>query len=85
MDLEKKAQGLKVRGIVGIVLIFTLIGAIVSLIFAIMDSITILTTDWKNEELNNSKTLWGILGLLILGNIATLIFGINALKAYKGN
>ena len=64
--------------IIGVVLI--VIAALVSGIMTLVNAIRILATDWKDESLKNDKTLWGILTLLILGPIASLIFGIKATK-----
>ena len=85
MELFKKAKGIKIRAIVGIVLIFTLIGIIASLIISLIDGIIILSTDWNNKELNDSKLLWGLLTLLLLGPIGSLVFGIKAEKQLKIN
>ncbi len=75
MSKLELGKQIKKRGIIGLVLIFTIIGAIVTLIFDIINAIKILTTDWEDQELNNSKTIWGILSLILLGPIATIIFG----------
>ncbi len=56
--------------------IFILVAAILDLVA----SIRVLATDWGNEQLNNDKTLWGILGLIILPTIAPLIFSCKATK-----
>lgn len=85
MELLKKAKGIKIRSIVSIVLIFTLIGIIASLILCLIDGIIILSTDWNNKELDESKLLWGLLTLLILGPISSLIFSIKAEKELKSN
>ena len=45
--------------------------------------IIILATDWKNEEINNNKILWGILTLVLLGPISSLIFSIQSINIYK--
>ncbi len=45
--------------------------------------IIILATDWKNEEINSKKILWGILTLLLLGPIASLVFSVQSRKIYK--
>lgn len=80
MNLLKEAKKIKTHSIVGIVLLFTLFGIIVTLIFEIIDGIKILTLDWQDEELNNDKTLWGIFTIVLLGPIASLIFSIKAIK-----
>ena len=45
MELLNKANGIKVRGIVGVVLFFTIFGIVVSLILSFIDAIIILSTD----------------------------------------
>lgn len=47
--------------------------------------IWILAKDWKNKNINsgNCKILWGILSILLLGLIASFIFGLIALNNYK--
>jgi multisubunit Na+/H+ antiporter MnhG subunit len=45
--------------------------------------IIILATDWKNQEINNNKILWGVLTLLLLGPISSLVFSIQSRKIYK--
>ena len=69
-------QGLSMKklSIIGIVLFFTIIGIIPSVIIAIVLAIKILTSDYKDEELNSEKMIWGLLSLLLIGNIASLIF-----------
>ena len=62
---------------------FTLIGSIVTFIFIIMDGIKILGTDWNNQQLNSDKTLWGILCFVILGPIASIVFGGKVVSAYE--
>ncbi len=83
MELLNKANGIKVRGIVGVVLFFTIFGIVVSLILSFIDAIIILSTDWKNKELDESKILWGLLTLLLLGSIGSLVFGIKAVNQLK--
>lgn len=51
----------------------------------IMNAVKILTTDFKNEEVNNSKIIWGIFTIVILGWIASLIFAINARNKLNNN
>ena len=53
MDLLNEAKKIKTHSIIGIVLIFTIIGMIVTLIFEIIDGIKILTLDWQDTELND--------------------------------
>ncbi len=69
-------QGLSMKklSIAGIVLFCTIIGIIPSVIIAIVLAIKLLTSDYKDEELNGEKMIWGLLSLLLIGNIASLIF-----------
>ena len=50
---------------------------------SIVYGIIILSNDWKDKELDESKILWGILTLCLLGTIASLVFSIEAVKKYK--
>ncbi len=72
LEMGKK---IKKHGIIGLILLFTLVGSIVSAIFCIIDGIKILTTKWDDKEIEDSKTLWGILCFVILGNISSIVFG----------
>jgi len=54
-------------------------------IISFVSAIIILATDWKNKEINNNKTIWGILALLLLGPIASLVFSIQSLNIYKSS
>ena len=61
------------------------LGWVVLSVFSIIPfilGILILATDWKNEEINNKKILWGILTLLLLGPIASLVFSVQSRKIY---
>ncbi len=82
-ELLAKGKSMKIRNIIGIVLFFTIIGIIASAIIALIDSILILVTNFKNDELDKKKILWGLLGLLLLGNIACLIFAIKMINVAK--
>ncbi len=68
-------KAIKKRGIIGLVLIFTIIGVFVTIILTIINGIKILSTDWKDQQLNNDKTIWGIFSFFLLGPIAGIIFG----------
>ena len=48
-----------------------------------IDTLIIMLTDWKISELQNSKIVWGVIGLLLLGNIANIAFGSSAYKKLK--
>lgn len=67
--------------------IITGISAVVYVIFCIINAVYILSTDWKNQKLNDSscKIVWGIFTIVILGAISSLIFGIKAEKELKNN
>lgn len=82
MDFLQEGKKIKKHGIIGLCLLFTLFGSIVTLIFNILDGIKILSTDWNNKELNDSKTLWGIFCFVILGPIASIVFGGKVVSAY---
>ena len=75
MDLLKQAKGIKKKGIIGLILFFTLIGAIVTFILDIICGIKILSTNWKNKELEDQKIIWGIFCFVILGPISAIVFG----------
>lgn len=80
MDLVKEAKGIKTKGIVGLILLFTLVGAIVTLVLDIICGVKILTIDWKNKEVEDSKMIWGILCFILLGPISAIIFGSMTVK-----
>ena len=81
-ELARKLAKMKTWSIVSIVLTFFLIGIFFDLVFSIIYGIQILTTDWKNREVNDSKTIWGILCFIFLGVISSLIFAIINEKKY---
>jgi hypothetical protein len=56
-DLLQRGTSMRNRNILGIVLFFTIIGTIPSLIISLIDSIVILSTTYKDENLNEEKTL----------------------------
>lgn len=76
--LFKKAKGIKTKGIVSLVLAFTIIGIFVTLILDLICGIQILNTNWKDKELEDNKTIWGILCFILLGSISSIIFGSKA-------
>lgn len=82
--LLQEAQKIKKRGIIGLILFFTLIGAIVTFVFDIINGIKILSTNWNNKELDDCKTIWGIFSFIILGPIAAIVFGNKAVQALQG-
>lgn len=85
MEELNKLKKMRTRSIVGIVLIFTLFFAIVSVILAIVDGIIILSNDWEKEKLNKDKILWGVLCLVVLGNVSSLVFSIKGINLYKND
>ncbi len=48
-------------------------------------AIMILATDWQNQEINDCKLLWGLLGLLLIPAIAPIVFGNKAIKILSNN
>ncbi len=78
-----EAKKIKRHSIIGIVLFFTLIGVIVSLILALVDGVKIISKEWGNVEVDDDKLLWGLLTLIALHNIASLIFANKAIEIYN--
>ncbi len=68
-----------------LLLIISWLLVIVPSIISFVSAIIILATDWKNKEINNNKTIWGILTLLLLGPISSLVFSIQSINIYKSN
>ena len=54
-------------------------------IFSLAFGIWILAKDWKNNKINEGsvKILWGVFSIILLGLIASFIFGLIALHYYK--
>lgn len=77
-DQSALIKKIKTESIISLVLFFTIIFTIVSLVLTIVASVRILSTTWNNKEVEDSKIIWGILSILILGPIGTLIFAIIA-------
>lgn len=63
-----------------VIMALVIVIAIATIVLDIICGIKILATDWKNNDLNNDKTVWGILTFVILGGIASLIFANKATK-----
>lgn len=55
----------------------------ISFILNLVASIIILSTDWKNQQIDDKKLLWGLLAIFLLGFIALLIFSISSMKILK--
>ncbi len=85
MDQLALAKSIKKKGIIGLILIFTLIGAIVTLILDIICGVKIISTNWKNKEVENSKVIWGVFCFVILGPISAIIFGSIAVNKMQEN
>ncbi len=49
---------------------------------SLIANIMVLSTDWKNPSLNESRMLWGLLGIFLLGGISGWVFGNKAMKVY---
>ena len=62
-------------------IVFLFLFCFLSIVFGIL----ILAKDWKNKEINEGsvKILWGVFTLILLGLIASFIFGLIALHYYK--
>lgn len=54
--------------------------SIISFILSLICSIQILVSNFGHKEINDMKILWGILGLLVIGSIASLVFSVKAKK-----
>ena len=55
---------------------YTIIGITALLAFInFINVIVFMCTDWELDSLQNSKVVWGILGLLLIGLISTIAFG----------
>ncbi len=78
--LLNKAIGIKTYSIVTIILCCLFIGFLYSWLTDIIYGIIILSTDWKNEELNNRRTVFGVFTIILLGPISSLIFSIKATR-----
>ncbi|MGL5521736.1 MAG: hypothetical protein ACRDAW_00500 [Metamycoplasmataceae bacterium] len=62
---------------------FLIISCVLSGIFVLLNlssGIYILKLDWKNDEVNGFKKLWGILVLIPYGPLAALIFSLKGIK-----
>ncbi len=54
--------------------ILSVIGILVAAILSFAGSLIILITDFKNKEINESRILWGLLSLFLLGSVGLIIF-----------
>ncbi len=84
--MNKKLLIIKILAIISLCLIPLVViplGGIIIIFINIVSAIIILATDWKNKEINNNKTIWGILTLLLLGPISSLVFSIQSINIYR--
>lgn len=81
--LLSEAKAIKRRGIWGLVLACTLVFIFITFILNIINAIKIMTTDWKNQELESDSLMWGIFSIVLLGPIAGIIFGSKAVNILK--
>ncbi|MDE5617281.1 MAG: hypothetical protein K2I36_00295 [Ureaplasma sp.] len=82
-DQLKLLKNIRTTSIISLVLIFTLIGAIVTLVLDIINAIRILSTKWVKQEIENNKLIWGIFTIIVLGPISSLIFSCIAINKYN--
>lgn len=73
-------RSMKTMSIVTIVLCLIVIGLFIALIMNIVYAIKIMSTKWAGPATDESKTLWGLLTLLLLGPIASLVFACNGIS-----
>ena len=88
MEQLNKLKYIKTKSIIGLVLFFTLIGSIFTFILDIINAVEIISTKWKNKEVEESKVIWGIFTIIILGPISSLIFScisINKMNQQKSS
>ncbi len=64
-------------------LILIVIGLIILFVHDIELALKIITTDWKNAEINQDKLLWVGMTFILQGAIASIIFVIKAEKTLK--
>ncbi len=77
---------LLILSVISLLFLYIVIPLLISLlVLNLVCAIKIMTTNWQDEKLNNDKTLWGILAIVILGWIALLTFIINANQKLKNN
>lgn len=59
------------------------IGIVIGNIAGFVNSIIILVTHWSDPKIEKIKVMWGVLGILLLGSLATLIFCVRARISYR--
>ncbi|MGL5520059.1 MAG: hypothetical protein ACRDBR_01355 [Metamycoplasmataceae bacterium] len=85
-ELLKRGEEMKKLSIVSIVLycLFILIlPLVIGSIIALVYSIKIISDNYYDESLEKDKILWGLLGILVIGPIATLIFANKMIEIAK--
>ncbi|MGL4183767.1 MAG: hypothetical protein ACRCRP_01395 [Metamycoplasmataceae bacterium] len=87
-EMFQEGEKIKKISIVSIVLyclfiliIPVIVGAIISLVY----SIKIISNKYYDESLEKDKILWGLLGILLIGPIATLIFANKMIEVAKNS
>ena len=60
--------------------LITLILCLITLSLNITNAIKILSTNWKNKKIDETKILWGVLTIVVLGSIASLVFSNSSIK-----
>lgn len=83
MNLYKKVKSIKAMSILSICLVFTLIFAPITLMLTWISIAQIMKIDWKNEQLNNQKSLWGGLSIFQIGITGPLTFSNLAISLLK--
>lgn len=82
LELLKK---IRTSSIVSLVLIFTIIGVIATIVLDIINAIRILSTIWVRQDVEDNKLIWGIFTIIILGPISSLIFACISISKYENN
>lgn len=82
-DLYLQAKKNKKNAFISFFIWITIIGLLIYPILNFIGNIKILVIDWKDEELNKRKILWGVLSLLLLRFIGLFIFTKRIMKKYE--
>ncbi len=80
VDTTQPTQPTPIIFIYGASTIFWIIMLVVSSILSFVGSLLIITSDFGNKFADDSKILWGLLSLLLLGAIGLLIFSVMNIK-----
>ncbi|MGL5357636.1 MAG: hypothetical protein ACRDA7_02460 [Metamycoplasmataceae bacterium] len=84
-ELLKRGEEIKKLSIVSIVLYCLIFSSIIGWIIALVYSIKIISDNYYDENLEKDKILWGLLGILVIGPIATLIFANKMIEIAKNS